>query len=294
MADATVLSDVLADAVAAAGGSVARVDGRCGGTTGTVWSADGVVVAAHHAVDRDEDLTVTLGDGRVLPATVAGRDPGTDIVVLRVAATDLPAPRWSDGEGLRVGHLALVLGRPGKTVRATLGIVSALGETFRTPAGARIDRYLEVDASLPRGYSGGPLVDTTGAVLGINSAAVVRGGITVPTVTLRRVVGEILASGRVGRGYLGVGVYPVRLPDARVTAAGQRGGLVVVSLESGGPAEAAGFLVGDVLLGLDGTPLERPGDLTAALDGRSGVETTAQLLRAGAPTALKVTPGARG
>lgn len=291
--DATALSDALASAVESAAASVVRVEGRCAGASGTVWSADGVVITANHAIGRAEELSVGFGDGRSLTATVAGRDASSDVAVLRVSATDLTPAQWTDGEGLKVGHLALPLARPGKTVRATLGIVGALGDAFRTPTGATFDRYIEVDGSLPRGFSGGPLVDAKGRALGMNTGGVMRGGATVPTVTLRRIVAELLTSGRVGRGYLGVSVYPARLPDALATKLGRAHAVVVVGIERGGAAEAGGLKVGDVIASIDGVAIEGPGDLMSSLEGRAGAVVTLTLVRADDVTELKVTAGTR-
>lgn len=291
--DATALSDALASAVESAAASVVRVEGRCAGASGTVWSADGVVITANHAIGRAEELSVGLGDGRSLTATVAGRDASSDVAVLRVSATDLTPAQWTDGEGLKVGHLALPLARPGKTVRATLGIVGALGDGFRTPTGATFDRYIEVDGSLPRGFSGGPLIDAKGRALGMNTGGVMRGGATVPTVTLRRIVAELLTRGRVGRGYLGVSVYPARLSDALATKLGRTHAVVVVGIEREGAAEVGGLKVGDVIASIDGVAIEGPGDLMSSLEGRAGAEVTLTLARADEVLELKLTAGTR-
>jgi len=272
---------------------VVRVDGRCVGASAVVWSAEGVVVTASHAIGRGEGLTVTLADGRAVKATVAGRDAGTDVAVLRVEATGLAAPRWSEGAGLEVGHIVLPVGRPGRSVRATLGMVSALGEGFRSAAGAQIDRYIEVDGSLPRGFSGGPLVDTSGSFLGMNTAGLTRAGGTVPYVTLKRVADDLLANGRVGRGYLGVSVYPARVPEALRERAGTARGLVVVGLDEASPAARDGVMVGDVIVAIEGHAVEGPGDLLAVLDGRAGAAVAVKVIRAGEVAELKVTAGAR-
>ncbi len=283
----------MAAAVARGGASVARVDGRCSSSSAVAFGAEGWLVTAAHALEGREALEVALGDGRTLPAKVLGRDRGTDLAVLKVDATDLPAPEWSDTAGVKVGHLVLTLGRPGKSPRATLGMVSAVGDGFRTMAGGTIDRYIEVDGSLPRGFSGGALANARGQLLGMNTAGLGRGGGTIPTETLRRMVPELAANGKVGRGYLGVEVVPGRVSEALVEAAGQRRGLLVAALEPGGPAEAGGVLLGDLLLALDGQPVERPGDLVAALDGRVRAGVTVRVVRAGELKELSLTTGAR-
>jgi len=293
MSDLEQVSESMAAAVARGGASVARVDGRCSSSSAVVFGNEGWLVTAAHALEGREALEVAFGDGRTLPAKVLGRDRGTDLAVLKVEATDLPAPEWSDTAGVRVGHLVLTLGRPGKSARATLGMVSAVGDGYRTMAGGSIDRYIDVDGSLPRGFSGGALADARGYLLGMNTAGLGRGGGTIPTETLRRMVPELATNGKVGRGYLGVEVVPGRVSESLVEAAGQRRGLLVAALEPGGPAEAGGLLVGDLLLALDGQPVERPGDLVGALDGRVRASVTVRVVRAGELKELLLTTGAR-
>ena len=146
------------------------------------------MVTAHHVVKRDENITVGLPNGDTVAASLVGRDPTTDLAVLRADAALTPA-EWSEPESLRVGHLVLALGRPGRTVQATLGIVSALGDQWRTPAGGTVDRYLQTDVVMYPGFSGGALVDAAGKVLGVNSSALMRGtSLALPVPTLRRVV----------------------------------------------------------------------------------------------------------
>lgn len=293
MSDLEQVSESMAAAVARGGASVARVDGRCSSASAVVFGAEGLLVTAAHALEGRESLEVALGDGRSLAAKVLGRDRGTDLAVLKVDATDLPAPEWSDTAGVKVGHLVLTLGRPGKSARATLGMVSAVGDGFRTMAGGSIDRYIEVDGSLPRGFSGGALSDARGRLLGMNTAGLGRGGGTIPTETLRRMVPELAANGKVGRGYLGVEVVPGRVAESLVEAAGQRRGLLVAALEPGGPAETGGLLLGDLLLSLDGQRVERPGDLLGVLEGRVKASVTARVVRAGEIRELSLTTGAR-
>src|SRR4051794_19964429 len=168
----TELSQSLAAAVAAASTGIVSIDGRRRiGSTGIVWSADGVIVTANHTLHADDGIEV---DG--VPAALVGRDPSTDVAVLRGERKGLTPIEFTDAEGLQVGNLVLAAGRPGRSIRAALGIVSALGGEWRTPDGARVERFIEVDGSLPAGFSGGPLLDPEGRAIGMNTSRLIRGG----------------------------------------------------------------------------------------------------------------------
>lgn len=289
------LSNALAGAVEAAAASVVRVEGRArGASSGVVWSADGVVLTAHHTLDREEDVRVGLADGRSLEAAVVGRDPGTDLALLRVGASGLSPVSWRD-DAPRAGQLLLALSRPGRAVRARLGIASTVSGPWRTRAGGRIDRYFEADVALERGFSGGLFVDVSGGGLGLATSGLMRTTpLVVPPATLRRVAEQVLAHGRVRRGFLGVGSYPVALPAALAESEGQRSGLMLVSVQDGAPAAAAGLLIGDVIFKVDGQPIAHPGDLLPFVDeDRVGSEITVKVLRAGAAQDVRVTVGQR-
>lgn len=289
-------SDAVAGLVETNGGAVVRVEGRQGGpATGTVWSAEGTLVTTSHAVERDEDVEIGLPDGSTTPATVVGRDAPTDLAVLRVPGTKLTAPTWGELGNLKVGHLVLALARPGRTTRASLGIVHALGPAWRAPSGGKLDNYLEADISLAPGFSGGPLVDLGGKVIGLTTRGLLRRhSLAIPTATVKRVVDSLLAHGKVRRGFLGVGVYPVRVPEAIEKQAGQARGALVISVQPGSAADKAGIVQGDVLLSLDGSPVGDPGDLLGFLDeDRVGAEITAKLARGGNVQDVKVTVGTR-
>lgn len=262
--------------------------------SGIVWASDGTIVTADHIIEREEDLRIGLADGRVAEATLVGRDPTTDVAVLRAQAASLSVPAWSDGERAKVGQLVLALGRPGRTVRARLGMISALGDAWRAPAGGELTRYLEADVAIRFGFSGGPLVDTAGGVLGMNTAGLLReAALTVPVATLRRVVTTLLKDGRIRRGYLGLGAHPVRLPAAWQQQ-GQEVGLLIVSIEPGSPAERGGLLMGDTLVAIDGTAVRRHDDIQARLTPESvGTSVRIRLIRGGEAKELTVTIGER-
>ncbi len=290
------LSRGLADIVEALAPSVVRVEaGRRRSGTGIVWSTDGVIVTADHVVDHDEHLAVGLPDGRTIPAALVGRDPTTDVALVRVQGTPLTPPAWLDPDTLRVGQLVLALGRPGRTVRAGLGIVSALGDSWRTSSGGQVDRYVQTDVGPHPGFSGGPLVDTAGKVRGLNTSGVFhRMTLAVPVPTLRRVAEALLAHGRVRRGYLGIGTQPVPLTARLREQLGQDTGLLVLSVAPGSPAERGGQLQGDIVIAIDGTPIRRPDDLMSVLGGeRVGMTLPVRIVRGGQLQELKILVGER-
>jgi S1-C subfamily serine protease len=288
------LSNELAGAVERIAPSIVAVHARRRlPSTGIHWRP-GIVVTAEHTVRAEDGLTVET-EGRSHPATLVGRDPGTDLAVLKIT-TDLdgpPAPRGDDG-ALRVGHMVLALGYG---PRASWGVISALGPRWRTWRGGEIDRLVRLDLVLYPGFSGGPLVDAAGHVVGVNTSALARDSrLAVPVTTVGRVVDELLRQGHVSRGYLGIGMQPVRLPDGLRAALGLPGdgGLIVVTVEPDGPAARAGLLLGDVLVALDGVPTADLDDVQGRLGGdRIGTTVTALVVRAGARAEVRVTVGER-
>ena len=289
------LSSELAGIVEAAGRWAVRVEGRRRmPATGIAWTNSGVIATASHVVERDEDLWIGLGAGERLAAQIIGRDPTTDLAALQAEGAELAAAEPAGGDGLAVGHLVLALGRPGKTVQATLGIVSALGDVWRTPSGGQVDRYLQTDVVMYPGFSGGPLVDMQGKVLGLNTSAMGGVSLALPASTIQRVIEALQTHGRVRRGYLGVGLQPARLPKAVAEQLGQESGLLILSVESDSPAEQGGLTLGDTLLSLEGQPIRHMDDLMVLLAGeRVGKKAGLQVLRGGKVQKLNVTVGER-
>ncbi len=292
------LSSQLAAAVETAGNSVVAIHARRRiPSSGIVWR-DGVIVSASHTVRRDDEIPVTLPNGDSTVATVAGRDPATDLIALRIkGAKSHVAPR-ADSSSLRVGSLVLAVGRPGRNLSASFGIISAVGEGWRSWQGARIDRVFRLDLSVYDGFSGGPLVDASGAVLGLNNSALARGTpMALPAKAVDRVLDELLESGHVRRPFIGVAVQPVALSASLVKQhqLGHDSGLLIVSIADASPADKAGVLLGDVLLEASGQSIGRPDDLLDALSSiENGGVVTLKLLRGGTIKTVSVTPADRG
>jgi len=288
------LSNELAGAVERVAGAVVAVNARPRlPSTGVHWRP-GIIVTADHTVRSDEDITIARPDGRTVAASLIGRDPGTDLAVLRVQDTDLPAADLGDPGSLKVGHSVLAVGYG---PRASWGIVSALGGRWHTWRGGEIDQLLRLDLTLYPGFSGGPLVDIQGRVVGINTSGLSRQiELAIPISTVARIAAELIDKGRVSRGFLGVGLQPVRLPESlrRTLTAAPEIGLIVVSVHPDGPAAKSGLLLGDVLVTLDDTPVGAPEDVQAVVGARPvGSTVTAAILRAGAPAEVRITVGER-
>jgi len=282
------LSNDLAAAVERAGKSVVAVHARPRfSSAGVIWQP-GVIVTAEHTVRREEEITVTLPDGTDRPVTLAGADAGTDIAVLKLAEPAGEPAQARTGE-IRPGYLALAIGRSENSgVNATLGIISAVSGSWRTWRGGRLDQYIRLDVNMYPSSSGGAVIDTSGAVIGIATSGLSRiAGLAIPASTINRVTNEILSRGRVARGYLGVGLQPVNVTD-------HQKGLIVLSVEQDGPAGKAGLLVGDILVALGGKTVTDTGDVQTALESVAvGQAIEAALLRGGAARQVAITVGER-
>jgi S1-C subfamily serine protease len=252
-----------------------------------VFWRPGILVTAEHTIRREEEITVTLPDGSSAPATLAGSDAGTDLAVLRVEKPGTPIGRAA-AEPVP-GNLALTIGRsPDSGPNATMGIVSAVSGPWRTWRGGRLDRYIRLDLTLYPGSSGGAVVNPSGEAIGIATSALSRiAGVAIPASTIDRVIDEILARGRVARGYLGLGLQPVELPDHQKA-------LIVLSLEPNGPAASAGVLLGDILVAVGGKPVQDTDDLQTVLESHSvGDPVEAAIMRGGVAQKLSITVGER-
>src|SRR5947209_12813213 len=286
-------SNQLADAVAAAAPSVVQVQGRRRPASGLVY-ADNVVLTTVRALGREDGLRVRRQNAEGLEAELAGWDPTTSLAVLRVPGLGTPAIVPARAPA-RVGHLALAVARSwSNAVTASAGIVSVIGGPLPTGRRRAIDEVIRTTAPMHDGFAGGAFVDTSGALLGVATAAVIRRlAVVIPAPIAWKKAATVLEHGQLKRGYLGVAGQPVRLPDNQL-ADGREEALLVVGVTGGSPAAAAGVLVGDVIVALDGQAVQSPEDLLDLLLGdRVGRQVTLRVLRAGKATELRVTVGER-
>jgi S1-C subfamily serine protease len=297
------LSDDLAAAVERAGRSVVAIHARPRIPASGIYWRDGIVVAASHTIRKEQDITVTLPDGSRARAQLAGRDGGTDLAILRLddkpSANAVSAASRVGNDALRVGSLVLAVGRPGDDgVSTSLGVISAVGDKWRTWSGGEIDRFVRLDLAIYDGFSGGALADADGNVLGVNCSALARGTpLTIPNATVDRIVDALLTRGHVARAYLGVAMQPARLTNAVAEKLGlgdAARGVLVVMVESDSPADRAGLLVGDVILSAGGQAVGEPQDVAELLGAeRVGADLELNVVRGGEKRALRVTVGER-
>lgn len=312
-------SDALANVVESAGQSIVRIDGRKRlAATGFVWS-ENLIVTAHHVLERNEDIGIGLPDGSTIKGQVVGRDPNSDLALIK-ADHGLPALPRTDSS-LRLGNLVLAIGRPGAAPQTTIGVVSAIGMNLwnsenngeggkrKEGRGGRWARswaegsrfkmlaegIIQTDVVMYPGFSGGPLVDASGNVRGMNTSAFGQGvSLALPLTVIAEAVSMVNKHGRMRRGYLGVGAQGIRLPEAIAAELNQETGLLIASVESGSPAEKGGLFIGDVIVSVDGESVRYLEELLAILQGdRVGRAVAVKVMRAGALHDVQVTVGER-
>jgi S1-C subfamily serine protease len=265
------LSNALAQATESAAANVVAVHTEArGSASGVVWRA-GVIVTAEHALRRDEEIQVTLPSGRVVPATLAGRDPSTDIAVLTCAEANSAVPEVGDIAALKPGSLALVVGRTRVSGPvAALGVVSLVASDRRTWTGGSLAPYIRLDVGLQPTAVGGAVVSAHGDTIGLATPRFARfGAIAVPASAINKIADTLLKKGRIPHGYLGVGLQPVSLPDTlrQSLQRKEKTATIVLEIQPDGPADKAGIVIGDILVSLAGHPVARPGDVQAILAG---------------------------
>ena len=273
-------------------------NGLEGAGSGMLITPDGFVLTNNHVVEASSSLEVALTDGRSFTAQVVGTDPATDLAVIRISDGSLPTVELGDSQGLRVGQMVIAIGNPlGFQSTVSAGVISALGRSLRSESGRLIDNVIQTDVALNPGNSGGPLVDSMGRVIGINTAMIFMAqGISfaLPVNTARWVVSELVMHGRVRRAYLGIGAQsrPVNRSLQHRLALKSQSLVEVATVETGGPAARAGLERGDLIYGLGGQPVATVDDLHRLLSKwPAGTPVEVKLLRDGRAEQIQVVPG---
>lgn len=288
-------SNQLADAVERISASLVLVNGRQRQPASGIVFQAGLVLTADHVLEREEDLTILSPSGETLNAQFVGRDLSTDLAVLRVANLNAPAASLSP-DTPRVGQLVLAVGRPSaEGPMASIGIISAVGGPLRTRQGITLEKFIQTDAIPYPGFSGGPLIDPAGAVLGILTTAIVTNvALAIPASPAWQVAQTLAQQGYIKRGYLGISIQPVQLPASQRAGQSQERGLVVVKVEESSPAHQSGLLVGDILVKIDGQPASGSEDVQALLSGdKVGKPVPIEIIRGDQLRTLQVTVGQR-
>jgi S1-C subfamily serine protease len=292
------LSNALAQATERAAANVVAVHAEArGSASGVVWRT-GIIVTAEHALRRDEEIHATLPDGRVVPATLAGRDPSTDLAVLKCPEASAAVPGLGDATSLKPGSLTLVVGRTRASGPvAALGVVSLVAPERRTWTGAALAPYIRLDVGLQPTAIGGAVVDAQGRTVGIATPRFARfGAIAIPAPSVDRVVDTLLKKGHIPQGYLGVGLQPVRLPDAlrQSLQRSEKTAAIVLEVEPESPAHKAGIVIGDILIALAGHPIARLEDVHSQLHGEAiGKPLALKFVRGGATQEVNIVVGER-
>ena len=289
------LSNQMADAVERIGPALALVNGRPRQpASGVVYGQD-LVLTADHVLEREDDLTIQTHDKRTLPAQFVGRDLATDLAVLRVADLGLAAATVSE-ETARVGQMVMAVGRTANDgPMASSGVISIIGGPLRTGRGVTLERYIRTDATPYPGFSGGPLIDMQGAVIGILTTGLVNGiALAIPMDIAKNIADTLVKQGYIKRGYLGISSQLVRLPDAQRAGQTQEHGLLIVKVDENSPAQKGGLMLGDILVALDGHAITDSEDLQVLLTGdRVGKAIPVDVIRGNTLKTLQVTVGQR-
>lgn len=289
------LSNQMADAVELIGPALVLVNGRQRQpASGVVYGQD-LVLTADHVLEREDDLTIQTHDKRTLPAQFVGRDLATDLAVLRVANLGLAAATTSE-EAARVGQMVMAVGRTANDgPMASSGVVSIIGGPLRTGRGVTLERYIRTDATPYPGFSGGPLIDMQGKLIGILTTGLVNGvALAIPMDIATNIADTLVKQGYIKRGYLGISSQLVELPDAQRAGQAQEHGLLIVKVDENSPAQKGGLMLGDILVAVDGHAINDSEDLLVLLTGdRVGKAIPVDVIRGNTLQTLQVTVGQR-
>lgn len=292
------ISEQISRMIERIGESIVEIHGRERIPSTGLHLGDGYIVTASHTIKRAQDITVRFGKDTNTSVELIGRDPATDLAVLKLSVSGLSTAEIGDTTGLKAGHIVVAAGFGyGKSPNGSLGIITAVDGAWRTWRGGRIDQLIHSDVTFYPGFSGGPLLNSSGQVLGINTSGLWRNQvITVPVSTVNRVVAELKKKGRIAKGYLGVAMYPLRLPRPiqEQFKLPEGSGLIVLNVEPQSPANQAGLMIGDVLVKLNDTALNSMEDMQAVLEPESvGKTVKLSIIRGGAPIDLSIVVGER-
>ena len=259
-------SEKSAEIVANVGKSIVAVNGQRFPCSGIHWR-EGLIITSVESLKRTEGITITLPDGETAPVTLLGKDASTDIAVFQTSASLPIAPINSKCE-LQVGHLAIAVGRDSnRGLSVAHGVASTVGGAWRSSLGGHLDRFIRLDLNLYPG-GGSALVDAAGQVVGFNTTGPRRSVLTIPAVTVDRVVNQLLETGHINRGYLGVGMQPVALSESLIDELSLKSdqGLMIINVETRSPAQSAGIILGDILIAIEDTPVKKLKDIQAYLE----------------------------
>lgn len=288
------LSNDLAAAASATGPAVVAIYGRRWMPSSGIQWRKGVIVTAEHTIRREDDITVVGEGAKTMKANLAGRDPSTDLAILKLAEEGaLPIAQFGEPAGVKLGSLVLALGRSrSSNLVASAGIIGGISGEWQPRRGGKVDQHIRLSLELYPGFSGGPLVNALGQVIGINTRGLARGrGVALPLTTVNRVVDELLEKGHIARPYLGIAMQPVTLPEAlQKKASAANSALLVVHVEPSGPADKAGVSLGDILVEVQGEAVGDTVDIQRKLAScKVGDTLQATWLRGGSALKMPIT-----
>ncbi|BAY82360.1 PDZ/DHR/GLGF domain-containing protein [Calothrix parasitica NIES-267] len=274
------LSNNIAEIVEKSGKAIVSLNANRRFTPSGIHWQEGIIVTSDESLKRYEDITVTLENGDRKSVSLLGRDPSTDVAFFQIENPEIPVATIGDAANLKVGNLVLALARSSEgDIRAAMGAISVVSGEWKSMSGGNIDKFIRPDISLYPGFSGGALVDALGNIIGMNTTGRRGTALTIPASTINRVIEQLVSKGRISRGYLGLGMQPVRLPDNLKSSLNltSNSGVIVVNVESNSAAENAGILLGDVLISFDGSTVGDTNDVLGLLNDSSSVGKSVQL-----------------